>query len=72
MCLQTHAYRSPSSKEYSSYNLLKVVTKASELCMNTRLFIMGDFNFPIIDYISSGEATGPESAPYKLFTITQV
>ena len=43
-------YRNPSSKEINNDNLLRLLTKASDLCKDTNFLLMGDFNFPEIDF----------------------
>ena len=55
-------YRSPNSKEQNNINLLSVIEMATKQGSNMKLLLMGNFNFPQIDFNSSQVAAGPGSA----------
>jgi len=54
-------YRSPTSSEINNDSLLKLISKASDLCTYKHLLIMGDFNFPEISYKDNSVAAAPVS-----------
>jgi hypothetical protein len=64
-------YRNPSSKEINNDNLLHLITKASDLCEDTNFLLMGDFNFPEINFEMDSVSSGPDSAPFRFFRMIQ-
>ena len=64
-------YRSTSSADGNNQELLNLLASAVEYTGTSKLLLMGDFNYPDIDYEKYTVNAGQESAPYRFFTMTQ-
>lgn len=64
-------YRSPSSNEENNDRLLQLLEQSVTKTRHTHLMIMGDFNYPSIDFSSGTVAAGMNSASTKFFDKTQ-
>ena len=68
-------YRSPSNEELNNDRLLHVVVAASNYCnkktAKSHLLLVGDFNYPEINFSHFMVETNTESSAYKFFNITQ-
>ena len=64
-------YRSTSSSEHNNDKLIKLLQMAAEESENYQLLLMGDFNYPEIDYDEYTVTAGEDSYPSKFFTCTQ-
>lgn len=58
-------YRSPSSKTENKDNLLKLLEPAVQRGVYSSILIVGDFNYPNIEYKLESVRTGPCSAAAK-------
>jgi hypothetical protein len=56
-------YRAPSSNKLNNTYLMDVLRAAVRCCSNRKLLIMGDFNYPNINYNDSTLSAGHEAAP---------
>ena len=59
-------YRAPSSSNINNQNLTSIIGKLHEQANFTNLLIMGDFNFPAINWVES-YCTGSDSSAASLF-----
>jgi len=64
-------YRKPTSKPKNDEGLLEMLEKATHHPTVNHIVIMGDFNYPEIDYNNYCVSTGPGTAPYRFFKKTQ-
>jgi len=64
-------YRSTSSSEHNNDKLIELLQMAVEESVNYQLLLMGDFNYPEIDYDEYTVTAGEDSYPSKFFTCTQ-
>jgi len=64
-------YRSPSSNSENNENLLRLLETATQTGGFCNILIMGDFNYPTIDYQQDLVMAGPESAPARFLDTTQ-
>jgi hypothetical protein len=60
-------YRSPSSTVENNKLLLNLLDRASSSRLASQMVIMGDFNYPEIDYVNNEVNSGPESEASKFF-----
>ena len=66
-------YRSPNGLDSNNDQLLVLFSKAVQhvnYAKDTRLMILGDFNYPEIDYVHHCVASTDNSAAYKFFKTT--
>lgn len=66
-------YRGPNSLDSNNDQLLVLFSKAVQhvnYAKDTRLMILGDFNYPEIDYVHHCVASSDNSAAYKFFKTT--
>jgi len=63
-------YRSTSSDEANNNKLTQVLEDATRNTRATRVLIMGDFNYPTIDYISDIVNAGHDTDAYRFFDTT--
>ena len=64
-------YRSPSSTSDNNEKLLKMIEQAITISNSKRLLIMGDFNFPEIDYEVYDVRGAADSFPCRFFDLIQ-
>ena len=64
-------YRSPSSDQNNDIQLLELLDKAIIRSKHDHVLIMGDFNFPEIDYNIDHVEAGESAAPSLFFQKTQ-
>ena len=64
-------YRYPSSTSDNDNMLLSLLTLATTHVGISQIMIMGDFNYPAIDYASGGVSASTSSADYLFFERTQ-
>jgi len=64
-------YRSTSSTELNNDHLLALLKEAVEASRNSQLLIIGDFNYPEINFEDNDVNAGEGSAPDKFFTAVQ-
>ena len=64
-------YRSTSSSSLNNHNMFDQLKASMKVRGITHLLIMGDFNFPEIDWINYNVSTGPSSDPHIFFDLTQ-
>jgi hypothetical protein len=64
-------YRCPSSSQANNEKLLQLIESASLRKNVTNVLVMGDFNYPEIDYENGMVDAGSDSPPSKFFEKTQ-
>jgi hypothetical protein len=64
-------YRCPSSSQANNEKLLQLIESASLKKNVTNVLVMGDFNYPEINYENGMVDAGSDSAPSKFFEKTQ-
>ena len=64
-------YRSPLSTAQNDDELLQLLDEAVETIGASHLLLLGDFNYPHIDFANNKVNAGEESSAFKFFTKTQ-
>ena len=64
-------YRSPTSLRANDDGLLEMLEEASNDKLSSKILLMGDFNYPAIDFVNYGVTTGEDSAAARFFNKTQ-
>ena len=52
-------YRSTASSPENNAELVKVIEQATRVSLGTRIMILGDFNYPEVDYRTTDNGSGP-------------
>ena len=52
-------YRSTASSPENNAELLKVIEQATKVSLGTQIMILGDFNYPEVDYRNTDQGSGP-------------
>jgi len=64
-------YRSTSSTDLNNNHLLALLKEAVKESQNSQLLLIGDFNYPEINFEDNDVSAGEGSAPDKFFTCVQ-
>jgi len=64
-------YRSPASEANDNILLLQALDDAAQYVQQRHMLIMGDFNYPAINYTDYYVNSGPDTDAYKFFQKTQ-
>jgi hypothetical protein len=64
-------YRSPDCTEAHNEELLQLLQRGCHYRQNTRLLLLGDFNYPEIDFKNYSVQGSPESQQARFFTTVQ-
>jgi len=64
-------YRSPANEANDNLLLLQALDDAVQYAQQRHILIMGDFNYPAINYMDYQVNSGPDSDSYKFFQKTQ-